>query len=422
MKLKIFLLSTACALSSLTLTAQEAKSSEADDLSARTAALEGIVKELRYLKVSGYLQAQVQWGQEAASLRVGSNTSRTGNNTRIGMRRSRVKFSYERGLAGAVFQIDATERTVGLKDAYINLRSPWKALGRSALRAGVFDRPFGHEISYSSSLRESPERSAIFNSLFPDERDLGAMLVLQASKESPLHFLRLEGGLFAGNAINPEQDNRRDFIGHLSASDTIGKDIRWGLGASHYYGYRQQNTSKVYHMEGNKFVLSDLSDNLGSYATRRYWGIDAQLSIRSSLGLTQLRAEYLWGEQPSAANSFRSHNVSTPVSGDTYVRPFVGGYALLTHQIGKTPLSIVFKYDWLDPNTAVRGEDLGGENTTAADAAHSALGMGLLWNINSNLRLQAYYELPSNETSAQLSGYEAERKDNNFTLRLQYKF
>ncbi len=422
MKTKILLLSIVCVLSRLTLVGQEAKYSQIDSLSARTAALEGIIKELRYLKISGYIQAQAQWGQEAATLRVGSNTSRTSDNTRIGMRRSRVKFSYERGIASAVFQIDATERAVGLKDAYIHVRSPWTALGRSGLRLGVFDRPFGHEISYSSSLRESPERSAIFNNLFPDERDLGAMLVLQASKKSPIHFLRLEGGLFAGNAISPEQDSRRDFIGHLSASNSIGKDIHWGLGVSRYYGYRQQNTSKVYRMEAGKFVLSDLSDNLGAYATRRYWGIDAQLSLGSAIGRTELRAEYLWGQQPSAANSFRSHNVSTLVSGDTYIRPFRGGYALLTQQIGKTPLSLVLKYDWLDPNTAVQGEDIGLDNTTSADAAHSAIGMGLLWNINSNLRLQAYYEMPSNETSSKLKGYEAERKDDNFTLRLQYKF
>lgn len=404
------------------LIAQEVSQKQLDALEQRTSKIEKTLKELSNIKISGYIQGQYQVGQETANLRVGTNLSKTNTNSRIGMRRSRIKFSYDKGIASAVFQIDATERAIGLKDAYINIRSPWQFFGRSALRIGVFDRPFGHEISYSSSLRESPERSTIFNNLFPDERDLGAMVILQPKVSSPLHFLRLEAGLFAGNAIQLEPDNRFDFIGHLSATNRIGEKISWSLGTSYYHGYRQINSAYVYKMGDGAFTLNASNDNIGTYAPRRYWGVDAHIKIQNPLGTTQLRAEYLLGRQPSTANSFRSHNSSSPTSGDTYVRPFSGGYAILVHQLGKSPFSLVAKYDWLDPNTKLSKDALGLGHSTTADVAQETLGLGLLWHVDSHLRLQAYYEIPHNEQSSNLSGYERDRKDQAFTLRIQYKF
>ncbi len=98
------------------------------------------------------------------------------------IRRGRVKFAYEGKLSQFVLQIDATEKGVALKDAYINFKDPW--LQMFTLQAGVFDRPFGFEVHYSSSMRESPERARITQTLFPQERDLGAMLTIQPRKES----------------------------------------------------------------------------------------------------------------------------------------------------------------------------------------------------------------------------------------------
>jgi len=46
------------------------------------------------------------------------------------------------------------------------------------------------------------------------------MLTLRASGDSPLNFIRLEGGMFAGNGIRPQIQSGMDFIGRLSASTT----------------------------------------------------------------------------------------------------------------------------------------------------------------------------------------------------------
>lgn len=114
-----------------------------------------------------------------------------------------------------LYRSKPTTRVSGFRDLYIGIKDPWTK--RCQLMAGVFNRPFGHEIGYSTSGLESPERATIIQYFFPDERDLGAMLTLRAKETSPIGFLRLDAGLFAGNSINRETDSRKDFIGRLGA-------------------------------------------------------------------------------------------------------------------------------------------------------------------------------------------------------------
>lgn len=397
---------------------------------------------LNLLKISGYLQPQFQWGQQSANLRVGTNNVDPNNvglekpYNRIGIRRGRLKLTYnEAGLAAGTFHLNIIDRpglrgaTVQLKEAYFTLKDPF--IQAHALRAGVFDRPFGNEVNYSSSQIESPERSRIINTLFPEESDLGAILILNAPANSFFNFLKFEGGLFAGNAINPDSDNRKDFIGRLMATKPLGSSANWGLSASYYNGGVYQTNSVVYTMLGNQFSKNQSSSNIGAYAKREYFGFDGQFSIETALGITQLRAEYIWGNQPGNELSSNSPNrASLPNPEDTYIRPFNGGYGILIQDIGFSPFSAVLKYEFYDPNTAVHSNDLGlaGSYTSATDVKYSTLGIGCLWKINSYIRLQAYYEFVQNETSTNLSNasvlsdYSKDMKDNMLTVRMQYRF
>jgi hypothetical protein len=373
------------------------------------------------LKVSGYIQAQFQYGEENASLYVGKeNENKEKSFNRTGIRRGRIKFSFSENIASAVFQLDFTEKGIGFKDAYLNIKDPWfKSI---SLRAGIFDRPFGYEISYSSSLRESPERSGVFQTLFPEERDLGLMLILQAPENSPLHFLKFEGGLFAGNGIKQETDSKKDFIGHLSAEKKLKSGFLIGGGISYYNGNVYQGSNKVFTMSENSFVLNDTLNSLGKFAKREYFGADVEISIKTILGTTQARGEYIFGQQPGSRTGNKSPNSSSLPEHDTYIRSFYGWYVMLVQSIGKLPLSLAVKYDAFDPNIKISGNEAGLSNTGFADLRQSTVGLGLLWEITKSIRLQAYYEMIRNETSQNVAGYEADRKNNVFTLRLQYKF
>ena len=379
------------------------------------------IKVLQKLKVSGYIQPQFQYLEKDASPRdVTTNENKEKSFNRFGIRRGRIKFTYDEGIATGVFQLDMTEKGVGIKDAYLNLKDPW--LGSNALRVGVFDRPFGYEISYSSSRRETPERSTIFQTFFPEERDLGAMIILQPAKTSPFSFLKLQAGLFAGNGIKQETDSRKDFIGHLSANKNISDNTKIGLGASYYNGSVYQGTENVFTMQGKVFVLNSDASNIGQFAKREYFGLDGQLNIKSSLGTTLLRSEYLWGTQPGNKLDSKSPNASTLPNTDTYIRNFSGGYAILVQDIGTSPFSAVLKYDWYNPNTNISKDEIGQNGTGVGDVAYNTYGVGLLWRITSNVRLQAYYEFVNNEKSENLNSYNENLEDNVFTLRLQYRF
>ena len=404
----------------LSVSAQELSVSE--QMEQRIGVLENSNEILSKLKVSGYIQSQYNWGEESASLKVGvGNESPDKSFSRYGIRRGRIKFTYDASpLMQGVFQLDITEKGVGIKDAYFNVKDPW--INTLQLRAGVFDRPFGHEISYSSSRRESPERSTLFQTLFPDERDLGVMLLLQPSKGSPWNPLKLEAGLFAGNGIKPETDSRRDFIGHLSYVRPVG-NISFGAGVSYYNGGVYQGTTKVFTIDNGGFVENNQESNRAGYAKREYIGFDLQFMALTGAGMTQLRGEYISGWQPGSANSSKSPNSDIRPNYDTYIRPFSGWYAILVQDFGTTPFSAVLKYDIYDPNRYIRGNQVGiGNGTNSTDLAQRTIGYGILWRINYALRLQLFYEDVRNEISANIEGYESVRKADILTARLQYKF
>lgn len=389
------------------------------------------------LSVTGYMQPQWQLGEETADLHVGTDKENDVREmyNRVGIRRGRIKFFYDDGnLASGGFQFNVIDKPgldgaqVQIKELYLNIKSPLNKA--SSFQAGVFNRPFSFEINYSTSELESPERARIITTLLPDECDLGGMLILTPSKGSPLDFITLQGGLFAGNGINPETDSRKDFIGQIVAEKPIG-DMHVGLGFSYYNGGVYQTNRNVFTMGDGGFTFNNDVSNVGSYAKREYLGVDAQWYFNSLLGRTQLRGEYLWGTQPG--NAFDSESPSRaalPSPEDTYIRPFSGGYVSLIHNIIHTPLSAVLKYEVYDPNTGVSGSDIGSlaSFTGVADVMYTTLGAGFCWQMTPALKATLFYEMNRNETSLLLANndytkdYASDRKDNVLTVRVQYKF
>jgi len=427
---------------------QEEKIDTLNVLDQRVTSLEDVTLQSKKLKISGYIQTQWQssqidsLGKASSDMKVG-NTAKTGSETndinRFGIRRGRVKFLYDDAGYQGVLQLDMTEKGVSLKDAYLIVLDPW--VGYLSLKGGVGDRPFGYEISYSSSRRESPERSRIYQALFPDERDLGVSLILQAPKTSPWNVLKLEAGLFAGNGIFQDNDSKKDFIGHLSYNKSLTTNMKIGLGASLYSGSVAETNKYIYSVTDGAYSVDSTSNiNKDGFAKRQYFGFDGQFSMNSVLGLTTIRGEYLFGTQPgnsANANSPKSGNIAGTdnlnttsfVKGgtDTYIRKMSGGYVHFIQDIADTKHSIVVKYDWFDPNTDITGSQIGvGKKTSKVDVAYSTLGLGYMYRMNNNVRIMAYYDIVSNEKvnviSAALKGYSANLADNLVTVRLQYKF
>ena len=439
MKLKSFTIIALGLISSAFAFSQEEKVDSLNVHEQRISLLEDATFQAKKLKFSGYIQAQWQSSQLDSALNK-SNDMKVGignngpekvagakNYNRYGVRRGRLKATYEDFGCQAVIEFDISESGLKTKDVYLNVLDPW--VNTFAIKGGVFDNPFGYEIAYSSSKLESPERSRLIQTLFPDEKTLGSMLTIQAPKTSPWNVLKLEAGLVAGNAINKDYKSKKDFVAHLTYNKSF-EAMKFGVGVSMYSGSILQTTKKVYTMNAGAFAVDSTASNLNSYANRSYLGVDGQFSIASGLGLSQIRAEYITGKQPGAAGSSASPNgydPTTAAASDTYIRPFSGGYVNFVQDIADTKHSIVVKYDWYDPNTSVAGDKiLVAAKTGKADVAYSTLGLGYMYRLNTNVRLMVYYDMVTNEKvakySSSLKGYTKDLADNLVTVRFQYKF
>lgn len=410
--------------------------------------LQSDVDASKKLSFSGYVQAQYQVADTAGVASTAGGNFGSNMDSRFKVRRGRLKAKYASGLSSAVLQIDITEKGVGLNEAYLNFKDPFTE--SNSITAGIFDRPFGNEISYSSSSIESLERSRITQTLFPGEKDLGAQLTLQAPKTSAWHLVKLEAGVFSGNGPAEETDSYKDFIGHLSMGNTLmSEKLSWGLGTSYYNGGFAATTENSYSIEDVNGVKTFVKDSVGmnSQTKREYFGFDGQVKIDWALGTTEIRAEYLFGTQPgtsSSSSSLKGANTKTvqqantttgaisssTVGVDTYNRNFSGYYVYFIQNILETPFQFVMKYDVYDPNTDVSGNEIGisGTKTGAADIKYSTLGVGLHYRYDSHTKISAYYDMVTNETTNQLpdgstlKDLSNDRNDNVFTLRLQYKF
>lgn len=377
------------------------------------------------LKISGYIQAQWQLAQGVGQPGVtqGGGFPLKSNNI-FSIRRARVKFDYTYSIAKGVFQVDVTEKGVRLKDAYVALQSKNKIIGATA---GVFDRPFGYEISYSSSLRETPERSRFYQILMPDERDLGVKATLQGKEDTFLGNFNLNAGMFSGNSVNPETDSRKDLIAHLAYKNSY-KNISYGAGASLYIGGVLNTQNVGYDFDNSTKTFTEKTGVEDTYSRRNYYGFDLQFSALTSVGLTTLRAEYIWGRQPGS--ELYSDSPKSLVTEPIYNRKFTGYSIYLIQQILTSPVSVVLRLDNFDPNSQIKGNEIGvrKSNTGAGDIAYTTLGAGVVYQINKAFKLMAYYENTWNETSINL--YSADKyknfsdqiQDNVLTIRAQVKF
>jgi hypothetical protein len=382
------------------------------------------------LKLTGYIQAQWQRADSQGISSFAGGDFPTASDNRFMIRRGRVKLDYSRTnedgdiLTQGIVQIDFTQNGLALRDAYINILDPHtKWIG---LKVGAMDRPFGYEVTYSSGLRETPERARMSQTLFPGEKDLGAQIYVMPNKTSRYRFFKLEAGIYNGTGVlNNEFDKYKDFISRLSFyKNNSDETIRYSGGVSYFNGGHKNSTKYIDDLltktDGSSYwAISDSSaSNIDRKAKQVYYGADAQVSIKWAGGLTTLRGEYITGIQGGTDKSTASPRV--PVTGNMYERNFNGAYFYLVQNILDSRHNVVVKYDWYDPNTKVKESEIG-PGLTAADIKYTTLGLGYFFNYDQNWKFLLYYDIVKNDPT-HLTNYGSDLKDNVLTVRVQYKF
>lgn len=460
-----------------------------DGMDEPIAAMKSTVDKLSKIKISGYIQAQYRTttNNDTAAQKDTSTANNIGEGKYLGkynynvgdfaggkfgagvsnlyqVRRARIKVAYETERTQAVVQFDCipfttgnaatavtsafdtTRRTVTntytnsaflsgggvtIKDAYLRFADPWtKSI---AVKGGVYDRPFGFEISYSSSNRESPERSRIFQTLFPGERDLGVSLeYLPGDNISGIpQYLNLKVGSFTGNGINVENDNNRDIIGRLGFSVPI-TSLNLGIdgGFSGYAGAVNGVNDTVYNIQSSKWVAT--TGNKNKAIDRQYVGGDLQLTYGLPvIGGLALRGEYIQiMNQPGYSDNNGSPKSDLLSSKPIYNRKGNGYYFTYIQNLDPVKSQVVLKYDFYDPNSDVAGSDISNANKLLKDElAYTTTGLGWIYHWDENVKFVAYYDMVKNEAanadyahSSSMKFYTKELVDDVFTFRIQYKF
>jgi hypothetical protein len=351
------------------------------------------------------------------------------------LRRSRIRIDYIHAgdLKGPdlqiAFQIDANEKGFTVRDVWGRLfENRFKLL---SLTTGMFARPFGFEVNYSSSDRESPERGRMSQILMKSERDLGAMLSLDPrNRQSFLGKIKVDIGVFNGQGIvaNGDFDNIKDVISRFSLKPVrISDHIQLSAGASTLQGGLIQNTPYRYYtgtVNGIKTTIADSSaSNLYARSPRIYYGADAQLKIRNRVGFSEFRAEFIRGQQTGTLTSSETPVELMTGRNGFYIRNFNGVYLYYVQSLFSLKHQLVVKYDWYDPNTDAKGSEIGaaGSSLASAEIKYNTLGTGYVWYLAENAKLVLYYAMVLNETT-QLTGFTSDKPDNVVTVRLQFRF
>jgi hypothetical protein len=378
-----------------------------DGLADSVAQTQSTVDSLSKIKVSGYVQGQYEWHDDARPGLKADNTP--AETTRFRVRRARLKTLYSGHNAEYMLQIDAIGGSLGpnardgvtLKDAEATLVDTWTPLGLR-LTVGQFKWPFGYEVQQSSGDREMPERSLAENTLFPGERDRGVRLT------GNYDWLRFAAALVNGvpgttDALYTtfDQSSFKDVVGR------VGADFGFLVfGASGYFGRTRTTT-----------VGTATTPTSYLRYRRARLGADAQLYLDvPSLGGFALKAEFYWAKDSNLSY------LSTPA--DVCLnKASRGWYVTAVQNVGEY-LGAVLRVDQFDPNTGVADgceatpAGLTIVNNAAADRV-TTIGGGLLLYVSANLKATFVYEhLIEQKTTA------VNRQVDNdvFTARMQAKF
>lgn len=125
----------------------------------------GVYKKYDRLKIGGYIQPQFQVASDKGIKSYEGGDFAPEVSTRFELRRSRIRIDYvrlvESGQPGIqiAFQFDANEKGFTVRDVWGRIFE--NRLQLFSFTTGIFARPFGFEVNYSSSDRESPERGRI---------------------------------------------------------------------------------------------------------------------------------------------------------------------------------------------------------------------------------------------------------------------
>ena len=397
------------------------------DIDERLGVIESELAKLTKIKISGYIQGQYDMYdfQDDKGPVAGSSAQAPVSNS-FYLRRARIKFTYET-LEGIKFvlQPDFAFDKVSVKDAYVVLNDRWTQT--YSLTVGQFNR-LSYEVEFSSNFREFLERTRMTNTLYPNERDLGAKF--EANFDTKYSFpLKLQLAVFNGNfgegsTANQVRDidSNKDVMARMVYSIKFpSKGLGIDVGGHGYFGSTKVLPQPVTTPVTPPAVFSDVNNNpftpeVGTTLKKDWLGVETQVYY-DFFGGTSLKAEYISGTISGSTNPLETYSNFAA----NKVRNFSGFYVAFMKNIGKSHQAIV-RFDQYDPNRKLSGTDV----TRTDDLKYNTWNFGWQYFYDENVKVVLGYNMPLNEKSDKVGGdystSKSDRKDNTFSIRLQAKF
>lgn len=385
---------------------------------------------LQGIVFSSYVQAQYEHHQDSEDqLRQGGVVL---NQDRFVLRRARLKIEKEWEYASILAEIDGNSvkgPAIGFQHAEASILyrggKPVPAPPLLKLTLGLFDVPFGFELTESPRARFFAERSLASRSFFPAEPDLGLRIATQ------LGWLRASVALMNGEPLGEKSGfslrdpgSSKDIVARAGAVVSPSSHVAVSGGVSvlngkGFHAGTDAGKASVVWKDVNENGQIDAGELTASPATaatpsqsfdRWAVGADLRFGLDTPLGWLRLSGEVMFG-----SNMDRGLFVADPVLTSIDSRE-LGVAVGVTQEITRYGI-VGFRFDTYNPDADSRDRQ-GGKLLPSSQAIRTFSPMvGLM--IPDRARLLFQYDVERDELGRDPRGVPADLANDTWTLRLQ---
>jgi hypothetical protein len=379
------------------------------------------------LAISGFVQADGVFYNQASQDEVNGSTGAPLNEDRFAIRRAHLKTEMTGGALGGALEIEATsvnDPAIRVFEAAFTARSKYVTGS-----IGMYRIPFGFENVQRDYDRFFLERSAVIRAMFPGENDLGIGV------SGGWRFLRYAFSIMNGDPIGEklfayrDPNESKDFLGRAGIDTPLGPraSLRAGfsglLGTGFHKGTPATKDMLVWRdaNEDGIVQLSELQIIPGQPATpsenfdRFAVGGDAGVTI----ALPRLGELTVYGELVWASNLDRGLEPADPVAaGRDHLREF-GWYAGFTQELGRHAMFGV-RYDRYNPDADAQEQQA--LNLVPVDRTYTTIAIAAGAHFGAAHRITLEYDRNTNALGRTMSGLPTTLGSDVLTLRCQVLF
>ncbi|HKQ68962.1 MAG TPA: hypothetical protein VJT73_06475, partial [Polyangiaceae bacterium] len=387
------------------------------------------LEPLRGIVVSGYVQAQLENHDDSEDqLRPGGALY---NQNRFLIRRGRIKIEREWDYSSVLLEFDGNTNKgpqfqLFRAEAALQYRgsNPAPAPALVKLSMGLFDVPFGYELSESSKTRFFMERSLQSRAFFPSEPDLGFRVSGQ------LGWFRYALAAMNGNPLGDvtfaaqDPNNHKDFVARIGAFVSPAKslDISGGVSVLNGKGFAKGTDATKNILvwtdknEDRAFTSGEINGSAAFPASPSYnfdrWAVGADLQVRFD---TPLGTSKVYGELQLGSNMDRALFIANPTLGGQPARE-LGYYLGVVQDVTRYGV-VGFRTELYDPNADFLGYQSGKAIPASQAIRIQSPMVGVV--IPGRARLLFQYDFVRDHLGRNVSGAPIDMKNDQWTLRLQ---